>query len=51
MGKTKKTMSEVYTFSLHDFKSGKKYKFNSELYVGDVRGKKSEVRFIGGEAE
>jgi hypothetical protein len=51
LGKTKDAMSEVYTFTLYDFESGKKYKFNSKVYVGDVKGKKAEVRFIGGKAE
>lgn len=44
-------MSEVYTFTIYDFDSGKKYKFDSKVYVGDVRGRNAEVRFIGGKAE
>ncbi|WP_319370642.1 hypothetical protein [uncultured Ilyobacter sp.] len=51
LGKTRETMSEVYTFTLYDIRSGKKYKFNSKVYVGDIKGKKAEVRFIGGEAK
>ncbi|ADO82648.1 hypothetical protein [Ilyobacter polytropus] len=51
LGKTEESMSEVYTFTIYDFDSGKKYKFDSKVYVGDVRGRNAEVRFIGGKAE
>ncbi len=51
LGQTKDAMSEVHSFTMFDVKAGDKYKFNSKVYVGDVKGKKAEVRFIGGEAE
>jgi len=51
LGKTEESMSEVYTFTIYDFDSGKKYKFDSKVYVRDVRGRNAEVRFIGGKAE
>jgi hypothetical protein len=41
----------VYGFTLFNVKPGKKYKFDSNVYVGSKSSKKMEISYIRGKAE
>lgn len=49
MGERKDKLEEVYRFTVHNFQKKKIYFFDSNIYMGDTRGKQMQIVYINSE--
>ncbi|GLI56694.1 hypothetical protein PM10SUCC1_22080 [Propionigenium maris DSM 9537] len=49
LGEKKNKLEEVYRFTIHNFEKNKTYFLDSNVYVGDTKGKEMQIVYVNSE--